>query len=115
MDSRIELERDGARAFASFAADAYGIAILADNTQAADRLVDTYRRALLAGAGDAERVWFEFYVRLEGFVRTGLGRIPAYTPATMRALIGFAEILDDDFGRRVRECAFALAPESALP
>jgi hypothetical protein len=111
----IALEREAACAFASFAADVYGLAVLSGNTPAADRLVDAYRRALSPGSDDAERYWFEFYIRLEAFVRTALARISPYSPATTRALIGFAEILDDDFGRRVRECAYALAPESTLP
>jgi hypothetical protein len=111
-----EFSATGSRGLASFAADAYGIAILARNMQSADRLVDVYRRAFNAETDDAERYRFEFYVRLEAFVRKALGRLASpYSAETTRALIGFAEILDDDFGRRVRECAFALAPESALP
>ncbi len=116
MNDPSTLERDAARALASFAADAYGIAIILHSTQTADRLVDVYRRALLSGSDEADRYWFEFYVRLEGFVRTALGRIASsYSPDTTRALLGFAQILDDDFGHRVRECVFALTPESALP
>jgi hypothetical protein len=116
----MELDGDAASAFARFAADAYGIAIVSKDTGPADRLVGAYRRALLdgaEGAADGEgRYWFEFYMRLEAFVRTALGRMALpYSPETTRALIGFAEILDDDFGRQVRECAFALAAGSALP
>ncbi len=114
--NELSLDRDAARALASFAANAYGIAILSKSTQSADRLVDVYRRALLSGSEHAERYWFEFYIRLEAFVRKTLASVTApYTPETTRALVGFAEILDDDFGHRVRDCAFALAAESALP
>lgn len=101
MDDRVTLDRDAANALARFAADAYGIALLSGRRLSAEPLVESYRRALVAGArgGSDDRFWFAFYVRLEAFSQVALGVLSTpYPPEVLSALLGFQEILSDDFG-----------------
>ncbi len=117
MDSPGSLERDAARALATFAVDAYSLAVRCEETRSADRLVAAYHRALLAAAQKHTdgRYWFAFYAGLDAFVRVALDQIATpYSQDVLRALISFTQILDDDYGRRRRAWATQTAAESAL-